>query len=204
MENIWKNNLKRDKHNEFTNGDLLLEGNGGGDKGYLGVHWDCDEEKHLEILSRFIKKEDLHEYGLEEEAHVTVLYGFNPSVKKEDIKPVMEDKCIFHKDIKFTGISLFENDEFDVIKLDVKSEKLHRFNKFFTDNFPYETNFPDYTPHLTIAYVKSGLGKYYVTGHSGKDLMEDVVNSIKDCPLYYKFQNSEKNETLFSIVCDDN
>jgi 2'-5' RNA ligase len=198
MDKIWKN--KRDKQDD----PLITEGNDGGDKGYLGVHWSCNEEKHLKTISEFIKEEDLYEeFGIEEEAHVTVLYGFDPSVKKKDIKLVMEDKCIFHKDIEFTGISLFENNEYDVIKLDVESEKLREYNNFFSENFPYESNFPDYVPHVTIAYVKKGKGKYYVSGHTGKDLMEVVVNSIKNCPLYYKFSDSEKKETLFSIVCDD-
>ena len=184
--------------------NLLLEGNDGGDKGYLGVHWDCNEEKHLKLISDFIDKEDIYEeYGIEEEAHVTVLYGFNQTVTKKNIKPVMEDKCIFHTDIEFVGISLFENEKYDVIKLDVKSEKLNEYNKFFSENFPFESNFPDYKPHLTIAYVKSGLGKKYVTGNIGQELMMNVINSIEKCPLYYKFSDSEKNETLFSIICDE-
>lgn len=179
--------------------EIIKEGNKGGKFGYIGLHFNVNLEKKLKD---FFKEEDLHENGIEEDPHVTVLYGFLPEVKKEDINMFMEDKCIFRKDINFTRISLFENSEFDVVKLDVDSDKLHKYNKFFTDNFPYETNFPNYHPHLTIAYVKKGKGKYYVTGHTGKDLMNLILNEIKNKDLFYKFQDSEKNETIFRIECN--
>jgi 2'-5' RNA ligase len=182
-------------------GNLITEGNRGEEFGYLGVHFMCDTDSYKEMLEEFFEQEDLYEeFGIEEEPHVTVLYGFEPSVKAEDIKPVMEDKVIKSEDIVFTDISMFENDEYDVLKLSVESDILHKYNEFFTENFPYQNDFPDYKPHLTIGYVKKGLGQKYID-EKGDDIKEAIEVFIEKCDINYQFSDSEKNKTFFSIIC---
>ena len=64
--------------------------------------------------------------------------------------------------MEISGISLFENPEFDVVKLEVnKTPKLEEIYKNLSE-FPNSNQFPDYKPHITIAYVKKGLGQKYV------------------------------------------
>lgn len=43
-----------------------------------------------------------------------------------------------------------------------KDDILYNINNKLTDNFPYSTDYPDYHPHSTIAYLKPGSGKKYV------------------------------------------
>jgi len=173
-------------------------GNKRDEYGFLGVFYKCDN-KISEFLEKTIDKEDLdEEFGIEKESHVTVLFGFLPEVNKEEIIPAMEDKVIFPKDIAFNNISLFENDDYDVLKLDVESEKLKEYNKFFSDNFPFKSDFPDYHPHLTLAYIKKGEGSKYVTD----EILEEITKVLQDCnSLYYEFSDADKNKTTFKILC---
>jgi 2'-5' RNA ligase len=80
--------------------------------------------------------------------------------------------------IKITtkNITHFETPDYDVVKFDVKSKDLVKLNKLLTDSFEFTTDYPDYHPHMTIAYVKKGTGKKYNTNQkeidmSGKELI---------------------------------
>jgi hypothetical protein len=95
--------------------------------------------------------------GLEDEFHCTVLYGIHESkpydvISKLDLKPA-----------KFTlsGISLFKNDRYDVLKFDVTSKDLTALNKQVREKCSYTSDYPEYHAHATIAYLEKGKGKYY-------------------------------------------
>lgn len=88
--------------------------------------------------------------GLQTDTHVTVLYGLH-SNSIEDVKPVLKKFKPF--ELELTTISKFEAPNFDVLKIGVKSSKLHEMNKELK-KLPYTSKFPIYVPHCTIAYVK--------------------------------------------------
>lgn len=100
-------------------------------------------------------------YGREKEPHITALYGIN----NDDVEPVTKALAkIGPISVSLGDVSAFENKDkpFDVLKLDVDSPALHEVNaaiKAATDN---SSDFPDYKPHLTLAYVKKGAAKKYV------------------------------------------
>ena len=107
-----------------------------------------------------IEEDDLAGKGLEDEPHVTLLYGLHSDeIKENEVIDVCQSIKI--GSMHLHNISLFENDNYDVIKFDVRSNFLHKINEKLTD-FPHTTDFPDYHAHCTIAYVKSGKGKKYV------------------------------------------
>jgi len=89
--------------------------------------------------------------------HVTILYGFNDSQLPEVKKLLADELPILGKLAK---IDVFENEEHDVIIFDIESEGLEALNKKLA-KLPHESTHPDYKPHMTIAYVKSGEGKKY-------------------------------------------
>jgi 2'-5' RNA ligase/DNA polymerase III epsilon subunit-like protein len=122
--------------------------------------------KNWKEITSYIDPEDIYTggddtHGIQENPHVTILYGLHDGVTEDEVKSVFEE---FTGDINIevNGIGIFENDKFDVVKFNVNPDgslqELH--NKL--SEFPNSNEFPDYKPHITIAYVKKGTGKKYV------------------------------------------
>ena len=126
---------------------------------------DVNKDKWQEIQD-VIKDEDLYNdpkqddmFGREMDCHVTVLFGLHLDVEDWYVEEIIGK---FTKpDIKFKEISSFEGKLYDVIKFDIESEKLTKYNKMLK-TLPYTSDFPDYKPHVTICYVKKGKAKEYV------------------------------------------
>lgn len=122
------------------------------------------------IITDMINVEDIYndetgDYGIETNPHVTVLYGISPTIKHEEVKQFVLENVKDDIQIRLTGISLFEGGDskpYDVVKFTVESEDLVNLNNLLKEHFPYESTFPDYKPHMTIAYVKAGEGQKYV------------------------------------------
>lgn len=125
--------------------------------------------KDIKIDKNNLYNNEENEYGLEVEPHVTILYGIlADKVKEEDIVNLF--KLIDGPTVKTEQISLFQNKDYDVVKFDVESDELNLLNKVCTSMFPYETDYPDYHAHCTIAYCLPGTGKNYK--HKFKDPLE--------------------------------
>ena len=58
-------------------------------------------------------------------------------------------------------VDIFEGDEYDVVKYNLPiTDQLQEYRDLFMQ-FPNTQSFPDFKPHMTIAYVKPGTGKKY-------------------------------------------
>lgn len=99
--------------------------------------------------------------GKEDEPHLTLLYGFHDDVDPNEVMDFVENLITEPVTITFDGISHFANEKNDVVKFDVVSDKLNEINAALRGNFPNTVNFPDYHPHVTIAYVNCGEGGKY-------------------------------------------
>lgn len=108
--------------------------------------------------SEIFKDPEDPSFGREDEIHVTVLYGLH-SDSAQDTKKVLLTQKPFT--IELGKISIFSHEKFDVIKIDIHSPELHKLNKKMTDCVTYTNKFKEYTPHVTIAYVKKGKGWKY-------------------------------------------
>jgi 2'-5' RNA ligase len=53
-------------------------------------------------------------------------------------------------------IRRFRSDKHHVLHLRVVSDDLRRLNRELRERFPITTTYPDYQPHLTLAYVQPG------------------------------------------------
>lgn len=141
------------------------------------------DEKDLYLGDK--SEDDLKQFGLEEEHHVTLLYGLLPNVEWKDLKkhlsPLKEYLCIM------PSLTLFENEKYDVLKLTVISPEMHVTNKKLRENVKYHETYPEYHPHMTIAYLKPGKGKKYT-----KPLLDKIIEA---CPETYNFSkaNGEKH-----------
>lgn len=148
-------------------------------------------------LQKIINKDDLYtkeddsSYGLEDEPHVTLLYGLHEEVKDSDIKERVDKISKISMDFK--KISTFNNDDFSVLKFDVTSKDLNKYNKTFAE-LPH-TNSYDYHPHATIAYIKPDTKDEYL-----KDLNDFIKNNDLgfevDKIVYSKTDGSKINYNL--------
>jgi hypothetical protein len=121
-------------------------------------------EGWMDILSN-IDREDLYlpdneRYGLEDEPHCTILYGIHKDVRDENVMNIFSKVSLEDLDIKVMGIDCFNNPEYDVLKMSVKSEKLNNLHDM-ASKLPHTSTYPDYKPHITIAYLKKGMGEKY-------------------------------------------
>ena len=116
-------------------------------------------------ITSIIRPEDIYEepgYGIETDAHTTILYGFHDEVTSEDCFALFKENMPLEPiKIGVKGISTFSNPKFDVVKFDVNSEELTKLNGIMRQ-LPHDDKFPDYHPHITIAYVKRGEGSKYI------------------------------------------
>lgn len=150
---------------------------------YLDIDKDWWDELQNKIDDEDIYDNKEKEFGREDEPHITLLYGLHDDIPDEDIEKVI--KSLKPPKITLQKISAFEN-EFDVLKFDVESEDLHKMNKKFTE-FPHTNDYPNYHPHATIAYLKSGTADKYMD-----DLDEPI--EVESNKIVYSKPNGTKKE----------
>ena len=117
------------------------------------------------ILSK-IRRKDLYKpdegFGLEkDDIHLTLLHGFHDEVKPEDFEEVIKNigRPI---EIEINGIDVFNNEDFDVLKFNVKlTRQLIELRKKI-ETFPSTLTYKEYNPHITIAYLLRGEGQKYI------------------------------------------
>lgn len=135
---------------------------------YSGYEYGClmvdfDVKKWRNLIGKLVKPGDIFpDEGYEDDAHVTALYGFHDNELDFDklklsVPNIETIKIILNK------IDIFDaSDDYDVVKFNVTSPSLIELNKILRSKFKYSTDYPHYVPHMTIAYVKKGLGKKYI------------------------------------------
>ena len=70
--------------------------------------------------------------------------------------------------LSLLGVDIFpggDSKPYDVVKFKVQSQDLTELNKLCKE-LPNDETFPNYVPHITIAYVKSGTGERYIKNFS--------------------------------------
>jgi 2'-5' RNA ligase len=117
-----------------------------------------DVADEITAFGRRIPDRDLAEKGRETEPHITLkygLHGWDPKIAQEALAgegPIT---------VRLGKVSLFQNDDADVVKVDIDSPDLHRLNQKIADAHPNTETHSTYEPHATIAYVRPGQGRKY-------------------------------------------
>jgi 2'-5' RNA ligase len=161
--------------------DLLKEGKQTYDYGCVMLYFSFP---NIEKIHDAINPKDVYTqegdrtFGYEDEPHCTLLYGLHEEVTTEDVKNVLNNYT--YKPLKAYNASLFENPDYDVLKFDIKGDNLHETNTDLKQH-PFTSDYPDYHPHMTIAYLKPGTGKRYV-----KMLKEYEYELIPQHAIYSK------------------
>lgn len=127
-------------------------------------------------------------HGLEHEPHITILYGLHV----QQLKPIRNKVDFSSVKFKIKDVSLFENENFDVLKFGIESKDLHSLNKKLTDNFEYTSKFTEYKPHSTIAYLQPGSGHYY------KKIKNELVGQSFETNKFI-FSNKYGDKVYFTV-----
>ena len=122
-----------------------------------------------------------NQYGFEKESHVTLAPCLDSDVDinklKELLLPLKEYKCILN------NISIFENDNYDVLKADVKCPNMHKTYNKIKENFELHSAYKEYHPHMTIAYMQKNISDKYIC---------KLLNKITTLePTNFRFSNVE-------------
>lgn len=140
-------------------------------------------------------------HGRENEPHITVYYGINGN----DIAPVqMSVTGCGPIRAKLGKISAFVNEDkpYDVLKIDVESEDLHRLHALIKASCDCDELRPIYYPHLTLAYLKKGMSAQYVGDEQfmGMELtFSSLTFSPKDGPRQEINLAKEEAYTVASV-----
>jgi 2'-5' RNA ligase len=113
-----------------------------------------------------INKDELYDpnnerYGIETEPHITILYGIHKEVDDDQVIAMFSDIKKSDFDLEVNGLDCFYNKDYDVLKMNIKSEKLNELNNL-AKKLPHTSTYPDYKPHITVAYLTKGNGNNYV------------------------------------------
>lgn len=124
-----------------------------------------------------------NQYGFEKESHVTLAPCLDSDVDinklKELLLPLKEYKCILN------NISIFENDNYDVLKADVKCPNMHKTYNKIKENFELYSAYKEYHPHMTIAYMQKGMADKY------KKKMLDKIEELTPINFDFSYTNDK-------------
>lgn len=109
---------------------------------------------------------------IEDEPHITVLYGIKNLEDKDNIKQKGMSG-------KLGKIKKFSQEDKDVLVIEIESEDLKKKNQEIRDNFDVNITYPEYNPHLTLAYVEKNSNDHLI----GNDYF--VGYEFKNLPIYF-------------------
>lgn len=120
-------------------------------------------------IQGIVDPSDIADDGIEDMPHITLLANIvdspeNINIVKNfagNIKPI---------EVTLNKLGLFENDV-DVLKFDILSDELFEVNEKIADLLAWDDLYGIYRPHMTVAYLKKGLGKKYL----GKEILSDSL-----------------------------
>lgn len=118
-------------------------------------------------------------YGREDDIHITVICGVT--------SPLQTLINVFKKEKSFKvtlrNITLFQNQKYDVLKIDIESEKLHRLHRIANNDLIHTCKRPSFLPHITIAYLR-------------KDCTSNVMSRVE--PRLFNGRQVQINELVYN------
>ena len=126
--------------------------NGPYEYGCVMLYFDFNESQ----LTGIIDDKDIYDdgsgkYGKETEPHVTLLYGLHSNVTPQIVQQMLD--TIHFGDIHLSNVSVFESNNYDVLKMDAVGDGLEKAHRLLS-KLPNSNEFTEYRPHMTIAYLE--------------------------------------------------
>ena len=126
-------------------------------------------------------------FGVETEPHITVLWGIH-TLDANELKIALED--MQGGKASLSKIDFFENDDYDVLKVNIRSPFMKKLNKKIKTHVTCKETF-DYSPHLTLAYLKCGNGEKYKN--------KSIFNNISFDFDFVTFQDKNNKNTKINL-----
>ena len=103
-----------------------------------------------------IRTEDLAEDGIEDQNHVTIMFGFNPGFAPGRLRKLL--RGLGPMEVTLGPLSRFECEAYDVLKFDVTGPWLTALHNQIAQRFAGAITPSEYPfhAHLTLAYVRKG------------------------------------------------
>lgn len=120
------------------------------------------------------------------ECHVSLLNGIDAGVKFEEVKGCLKPLTSYR--IILSNISVFECEDYDVLKIDVKCPELGKTNSCLRRSVKHEDKYKEYNPHMTIAYLNKGTGEKYA-----KKMMDRIDELVPYRFTYGTFDKDGKH-----------
>lgn len=103
------------------------------------------------IPDEYIYEPDNEEKGRTKHCHITVKFGIH-TTNLADVERVVAGSPLLSATLG--RITAFNNEDFVVLKVSVQSEDLTKLNGRIRQELECTDTFPDYKPHITVAYLK--------------------------------------------------
>lgn len=142
-----------------------------------------------QLLTAAIAPEDLAAKGIEDDVHCTARYGLHTDDPREVARIV---STFGPMNLHLGSCSVFPGVEYDVLCVSVFSPDLVRLNDLL-GQMPHTDTHPEYVPHVSLAYVKPGLGQTYADMMPPVDEQADVAELV--------FSSADKMRTIIPLTC---
>jgi 2'-5' RNA ligase len=130
-----------------------------GERQYSSTQFDLPKRaaSWLSVLQAKIADDDLAEAGRETDPHVTVRYGLHTE-DPDDVREILADA--WPATIEMGRTSFFQTPIGDAVFVYAKSWEVEELNERLA-KLPHTTTHAEFIPHITLAYVKPGMGGKY-------------------------------------------
>jgi 2'-5' RNA ligase len=153
------------------------------------------QEIQNNLLVHDIYDNEAHEYGIELEPHITIYPCMDNDINILELLESLPKLFDFDLIVSRDALSAFtdmEGKDYDVLKLDIKSTALNKLHDELAKKYVSHSEFKEYHPHITIAYIKKGLANKYIHQLSGTGWLEK--------PLQYRFSWISKDGNKETIL----
>lgn len=155
------------------------------------------KENHLSGIEEkdIFEKVNDDSYGLEYNPHMILLYGIIEDKIDPSVIADMADQKMKPIESKIYDIDYFELEDCDVVIYKVPmNNQILQYRNMFKQSFENKQTQPQYNPHITISFVKKGLGKKY------KKKLNNPFKIILNKCVYTYHKNDDTHEKIRRVT----
>ncbi len=158
----------------------------------------------LQTFAASIPRGDLADKGVERDSHITCKYGLPAGTDARELTNLLVDVQPFG--VRLHRTTVFQKEDCDVLVIELDPLEcwaLVGLNSLISEKIDCEDSYPDFRPHVTLAYLKPGRGATYAGNNFAEGLectFGEVVFSTPDgakttLPLGVTGQRASLNRT---------